>query len=79
VAALEDIASRAGGRFFFAGDEAGLDDVYARIDEMSPRKIETISFRPRQSLGVFPLAVATLIALLGATGFHLRSVIRASA
>jgi Ca-activated chloride channel family protein len=79
VATLEDIAARANGRFFFADDEAGLESIYERIDEMSPRKIETISFRPRQSLAVYPLAAATLIALLGASGLHLRSVIRASA
>jgi Ca-activated chloride channel family protein len=79
VAALEDIAARAGGRFFFAGDEAGLASVYARIDEMSPRKIETTSFRPRQPLAVVPLAVAALMGLLGAIGLHLRSLRRASA
>ena len=73
VRALEDIASRAGGRFFFAGDESGLDGVYARIDEMSPRTIETLSFRPRQSLGVFPLAAAALVGLLGAGGLHVSS------
>lgn len=79
VAALEDIAARAGGRFFFADDEAGLEGIYARIDEMSPRKIETISFRPRKSLGVIPLAAAALGGLLGAGGLHIRSVIRTSA
>jgi Ca-activated chloride channel family protein len=79
VAALEDIAARARGRFFFADDEAGLASVYARIDEMSPRKIETISFRPRQPLAVVPLAVAALMGLSGAIGLHLRSLRRASA
>ncbi len=79
VAALEDIAARAGGRFFFADDETGLASVYARIDEMSPRKIETISFRPRQPLAVVPLAIAALMGLLGAIGLHLRSLRRASA
>jgi len=79
VAALEDIAARAGGRFFFAGDEAGLESIYARIDEMSPRKIETISFRPRESLGVFPLAVASTVGLVGAIALHLLSLRRASA
>jgi Ca-activated chloride channel family protein len=79
VSALEDIASRAGGSFFFAEDEEGLEDIYVRIDEMSPRKIETLSFRPRQSLGFIPLAAAALIGLLGAAGLHLRSLSRALA
>ena len=78
VAALEDIAARAGGGFFLAGDEAGLEEIYSRIDEMSPRKIETISFRPRKSLGAIPLGVATLLGLLGVSGLHLRFRRRAS-
>jgi Ca-activated chloride channel family protein len=78
ASALEDIASRAGGRFFFADDEEGLENVYSRIDEMSPRKIETLSFRPRQSLGFLPLAAAALVGLMGATGIHLRSVWRSA-
>jgi len=77
--ALEDIATRAGGRFFFADDESGLEGVYARIDAMTPRKIETISFRPRESLGVVPLAAAALVGLLGASALHLGSQRRASA
>lgn len=79
VAALEDIAARAGGRFFFADDEAGLESIYARIENISPRKIETISFRPRESLGVFPLAVASTVGLVGAIALHLLSLRRASA
>lgn len=79
VSALEDIASRAGGRFFFADDEDGLEDVYARIDAMSPRKIETLSFRPRHSLGFIPLAAAALVGLMGAGALHLRSLRRSPA
>lgn len=79
VAALKDIAKRAGGQFFFADDEAGLESVYARIDEMSPRKIETISFRPRESLGQIPLAAAVSIGLLGTSFLHFRSLRRVSA
>jgi Ca-activated chloride channel family protein len=79
VAALEEIATRANGRFFFAEDEAGLDTIYARIDEMSPRKIETISFRPRHALTVVPLALAASIGLLGVFGLRLLALRRAPA
>ncbi len=79
VAALEDIAARANGRFFFADDEAALEGVYARIDEMSPRKIERLSFRPRESLGFAPLAIAVSIGLIGAIALHLRTLRRAAA
>lgn len=73
VAALEDIARRAGGSSFFADDESGLASVYARIDEMSPRAIETISFRPREPLGAGALAVAGVLGLSGAVGLHLQA------
>ncbi|MBY8977159.1 VWA domain-containing protein [Rhodobacteraceae bacterium NNCM2] len=60
---LRDIASRAGGEFFFADDADELAKVYARIDELAPRKVETLSFRPRQPLTHVPLIVAALLAL----------------
>lgn len=79
LTALEAIAERAGGRAFFAGDEVALQGVYERIDAMTPRKIETLSFRPREPLAVVPLAVAGVLGLVGATINHLRSVRRAAA
>ncbi len=60
---LSDIASRAGGQFFFADDEAGLASVYAEIDAMTPRAVEVLSHRPRVSLGHLPLSAAALLAL----------------
>ena len=79
LAALEDIAGRAGGRFFVAGDEAGLISVYDRIDKMAPRQVETLSFRPREPLGHWPLAAAAILALLSVGWLHLRSMRRAVA
>jgi Ca-activated chloride channel family protein len=79
LAALKDIAARAGGEFFFAGDETGLASVYAQIDEMTPRKVETTSFRPRESIGHIPLLTAALIVLLTIGGLHYRSVKREAA
>lgn len=74
VAALTDIARRAGGQFFFADDTEGLAQVYARIEQLTPRSTETLSHRPREALGHWPLGLASVLALL-ATGFlHLRGV-----
>jgi Ca-activated chloride channel family protein len=64
LATLRDIAARTGGAFFFAGDEAALREVYARIDALAPREVETLSYRPRQSLAWIPLALAALIGTL---------------
>jgi Ca-activated chloride channel family protein len=64
LATLRDVAARTGGAFFFAGDEAALREVYARIDALAPREVETLSYRPRQSLAWIPLALAALIGTL---------------
>ena len=61
--ALKAIANRASGQFFFAGDEKGLAAVYSRIDELVPREVETLSFRPREPLGHWLLAAAALLGL----------------
>ena len=71
LAALQDIADRTGGAYFFADDEAGLQQVYVQIDAQNPRETETQSFRPRQSLAHIPLAVALLLILLATVFLHL--------
>ena len=61
---LKKIASRTGGSFFFAADENGLREVYARIDELAPRLTNTLSYRPRTSIAYIPLLVAALTGLI---------------
>jgi Ca-activated chloride channel homolog len=61
VATLQDLATRTGGAYFFAADEAALARVYDRIDGLAPREVETLSYRPRRSLAHVPLALAALI------------------
>ena len=58
--ALADIASRTGGQSFYAEDQAALDAIYTRIDELAPRLTETLSYRPRQSMHHLPLLLAML-------------------
>ena len=70
TAALQEIARRAKGEFFFADDLEGLERTYARIDELAPRKVETLSFRPRESLGHWPLALAMLLGLSVTAWLH---------
>ncbi len=64
-ATLEAIATRTGGQFFNAEDEAALANVYRRIDEMVPGEINTLTWRPRESLVHWPAGAALLIGLLG--------------
>ncbi len=71
LATLKDVAARTGGQTFFAGDEAALKQVYARIDELAPREVETLSWRPRHSLAHIPLTLAALIGIGTVTALHL--------
>lgn len=63
LGALEDIAQRTGGAFFFADDAEALSEIYAQIDEMAPRITESSSFRPTQNLTWIPAGAALLIGL----------------
>ncbi|WP_170557210.1 VWA domain-containing protein [Ruegeria atlantica] len=69
--ALKEIADRTGGEYFFADDEDALADTYARIDELNPRVVETQSYRPRESLAHYPLALALVTMLISMTGGHI--------
>lgn len=68
LTALEDIASRAAGAFYFADDEQGLNEIYSRIDELNPRVTDTLSFQPREPVGHIPFSVAVVLAL-GTLGY----------
>ncbi len=68
--ALQDIADRTGGEYFFADDTTALEQTYARIDELNPRTVETQSYRPRQSLSHIPLLLALMTILVSTAGFH---------
>lgn len=70
--ALQDIAQRTGGQYFFADNEAGLEQIYAQIGAQNPREVETQSFRPRENLGHIPLALALALILATLVFLHLR-------
>jgi len=61
---LEQIAERAGGRFFSAADVEGLETIYARIDALVPQEINTVSFRPRQTLVHWPAGAIVVLGVL---------------
>ena len=73
VATLAAIADRTGGESFFAGDEAALEGVYDRIDALAPRTVETLSYRPRQSLVFLPMLLAVLVGTGTVAMLHLAS------
>lgn len=73
LAALKTIAERTGGAYFFADDERTLQAVYDRIDALTPREVEILSYRPRQSLAWIPLGLAVVIGILAEGALFLRS------
>lgn len=73
LATLQDVARRTGGEYFFAEDEAGLEQVYDRIDELAPRRVETLSYRPRQPLAFMLLAAAGVIGAITVAALALSS------
>lgn len=76
LSALQSIASRTGGAYFFAEDEGALQAVYDRIDALAPREVETLSYRPRRSLAWVPLTLAGLLGTLSTAALHLRAARR---
>ncbi len=77
-ATLETIATRTGGRFFNAEDQATLAEVYREIDEATTADVRTQSWRPRNLLVFWPAGVA-VVAVLLAYGFLLADARRRSA
>ncbi|MFD0981318.1 vWA domain-containing protein [Tropicimonas aquimaris] len=76
--ALEAIAKRAGGAFYYATDGAGLEEIYAEIDALNPRVTETISFQPKQPLAWIAFAAAALVATLSLAWLSLVTARRAA-
>mgnify|MGYP001822509283 CR=1 FL=1 len=61
---LAAIASRTGGAFFNAENEAALEAVYRRIDETAVADVRTQSWRPRESLVHWPAGLAVILVLI---------------
>lgn len=61
--ALREVAKVTGGQYFFAADRNELSDVYAELDRIGERPVETISHRPKQDMFHWPLAIGFLLAL----------------
>jgi Ca-activated chloride channel family protein len=65
---LQAVAARTGGDYYHAADRDELEQIYARLDALNPRQVETQNFRPRRELYFWPLGFAVLlnVVLIGA-------------
>lgn len=61
---LKNIATITSGGYFHANDRDELEQIYAYLDEINPRQVETQSYRPLTELYDWPLAAGLLISLL---------------
>ncbi len=73
---LRAMADTTGGTYARAGDLEELEAVYARLDELDTRDVQTESFRPRSELYAWPLGALLALSLLffgfGHVPAHLR-------
>ena len=70
--ALKNVAGTTGGRYFYAADREALESIYAELDRIETRKVESISHRPRLDLFHWPLVLALVVSV----SYHLFMALR---
>ena len=60
---LKEVASAAGGSYFFAADRDRLQGIYTELDQLETREVNTVSHRPRRDLYFWLLAVALALSM----------------
>ena len=64
VDALRSVATTTGGRYSHAGDRDQLSEIYRQLDGLEPRKVQTISHRPRRDIYWWLVAAALSASLV---------------
>jgi len=77
-ATLRSVAETTGGGYYHAADRAELERVYAELDRLTPRLVESQSFRPQSELYHWPLAFALLLGMVYFASVEFRSRLRRS-
>lgn len=62
-ATLRAVARQTGGGYYHADDRDEMEAIYAELDRLNPRQVETVSYRPRRDLYPWPLGFAMVFAL----------------
>jgi Ca-activated chloride channel homolog len=65
--ALRSITEATGGQLFHGENQEELEKAYATLDKITPQNFDTLSYRPKRPLFMYPLGVATLLMI----GYHL--------
>jgi Ca-activated chloride channel family protein len=61
-ALLQRIAAETGGKYFRATNNAALESIYAEIDRLEKRSVETSTYQRRVEL-FYPFALAAMLCL----------------
>jgi len=77
-ATLQAVADTTGGGYYHADDRAELEAVYAELDRLTPREVESQSYRPQHELFHWPLGFAIVLSLLYFGFVELASLLRSS-
>lgn len=63
-ATLQAIAQTTGGEYFHADDREDLERIYQTLDQLNPKQVESLSYRPERELYFWPLGFALVLTLL---------------
>ena len=74
---LEEIAATTGGEYFHADDREDLERIYQTLDQLNPKQVESLSYRPEHELYFWPLGLAIILSLLFFGMVELRAFLRA--
>jgi Mg-chelatase subunit ChlD len=69
---LKAVAATTGGRYSHANDGAALAEIYAQLDALRTREVQTVSHRPRRELFHWPLGTGMILSL----AYHLVWAVR---
>jgi Ca-activated chloride channel family protein len=61
---LKAVAETTGGEYFHADDRKDLERIYQTLDQLNPKQVESLSYRPERELYFWPLGIAILLSLL---------------
>lgn len=61
---LKEVAKLTDGKYFRARNAEELNEIYRLIDQLEPIESDNMSFKPRQTLFYYPLAISLLLTAL---------------
>jgi Ca-activated chloride channel family protein len=71
--ALTAIAATTGGEYFHADNRQELESIYDTLDQLNPKQVEVLSYRPQYEMYYWPLAFGLVLSILFFAVTELRS------